>query len=114
MGAAPQRACRRRSGVGAFQEWRLRRFANIRRSGTTPRHARSADGVARRRDRQVRGFPTTHGRSVMKRLFATLAVLAASLAPGVASAHPLGNFTVNHYARLEPDGNQIRVFYVLD
>ena len=22
--------------------------------------------------------------------------------PGVANAHPLGNFTVNHYARIEP------------
>lgn len=29
-------------------------------------------------------------------------------------AHPLGNFTINHYARLEPDRAQLRVRYVLD
>jgi hypothetical protein len=41
----------------------------------------------------------------VKRLFAVLALLTAWAVPGVASAHPLGNFsnfTVNHYARLEP------------
>jgi ABC-type nickel/cobalt efflux system permease component RcnA len=50
----------------------------------------------------------------MKRLVAALAVLAASLVPGVASAHPLGNFTVNHYARVEPAGDRVRIVYVLD
>ena len=30
-----------------------------------------------------------------------LAVLAAWLVPSVASAHPLGNFTVNHYTRID-------------
>ena len=38
----------------------------------------------------------------MKRVFAALALVTAWMVPGVASAHPLGNFTVNHYARLEP------------
>jgi ABC-type nickel/cobalt efflux system permease component RcnA len=32
----------------------------------------------------------------------------------VVSAHPLGNFTINHYARLESTPDQIRVRYVLD
>jgi len=50
----------------------------------------------------------------MKRLLATVALLAAWLLPGVASAHPLGNFTVNHYARVEPAGDRVRVVYVLD
>ena len=31
-----------------------------------------------------------------------------------ALAHPLGNFTINHYSRVELVGNQPRVFYVLD
>src|SRR3979409_192840 len=48
------------------------------------------------------------------RLAATLAVLAAWLLPTIASAHPLGNFTVNHYARLEPAGDRVRIVYVLD
>ena len=34
-----------------------------------------------------------------------LATVAAAVVPGIASAHPLGNFTINHYAgiRVEPD-----------
>ena len=42
--------------------------------------------------------------------------LAASvlLAPGPASAHPLGNFTVNRYAGIEIAGDQVYVHYVLD
>jgi ABC-type nickel/cobalt efflux system permease component RcnA len=50
----------------------------------------------------------------MKRLLAAVALLAAWMLPSVASAHPLGNFTVNHYARLEPVGDLVRVVYVLD
>jgi nickel/cobalt exporter len=50
----------------------------------------------------------------VKRLLAALALLAAWLVPGVASAHPLGNFTVNHYARIEPAGDRVRIVYVLD
>src|SRR5438105_7514720 len=50
----------------------------------------------------------------MKRLLMTFAALAAFLVPGVASAHPLGNFTVNHYSRIEPAGDRVRVVYVLD
>jgi ABC-type nickel/cobalt efflux system permease component RcnA len=49
----------------------------------------------------------------VKRIVAALMVLAALL-PGVASAHPLGNFTVNHYTRIEPAGDRVRLVYVLD
>src|SRR2546430_13733322 len=31
-----------------------------------------------------------------------------------ASAHPLGNFTVNRYARVELSAGVVRVYYVLD
>ena len=31
-----------------------------------------------------------------------------------ALAHPLGNFTINHYSRVELVGNQARVLYILD
>jgi nickel/cobalt exporter len=37
-----------------------------------------------------------------------------SLAIGSASAHPLGNFTINHLARIEPSAHGFRVHYVLD
>ena len=34
--------------------------------------------------------------------------------PPVASAHPLGNFTINRYSRIEPGVDQIHLRYVLD
>jgi ABC-type nickel/cobalt efflux system permease component RcnA len=50
----------------------------------------------------------------VNRWFAAFGALLALLLPGVASAHPLGNFTVNHYARIEPRLDGLRIFYVLD
>jgi len=41
-------------------------------------------------------------------------VVGGGLLPQVALAHPLGNFTINHYSRLEPAGNVVQIFYVLD
>jgi hypothetical protein len=42
-----------------------------------------------------------------------LAALFVAFAPP-AGAHPLGNFTVNRYARVEVSGPVVRVYYVLD
>ena len=53
----------------------------------------------------------------MKRVFALGGVLSAAvalLAPGTASAHPLGNFTVNRYAGIELAGDSVYVHYALD
>ena len=53
----------------------------------------------------------------MKRLaFATAAaaVLAGLALPALASAHPLGNFTINRFSRIEVSGPRIYVLYVLD
>jgi nickel/cobalt exporter len=51
----------------------------------------------------------------VKRLAVAAAlVLAALFAPAAASAHPLGNFTVNHYAGLEVAGDTVYVRYALD
>jgi ABC-type nickel/cobalt efflux system permease component RcnA len=49
----------------------------------------------------------------------TATVLVAAIALGLAlsataSAHPLGNFTVNHYAGIELAGDRVYVRYVLD
>jgi nickel/cobalt transporter (NicO) family protein len=50
----------------------------------------------------------------MKRIV-VLAVAAASLAlPALAAAHPLGNFTVNRFGRIEVSGPRLYVRYVLD
>jgi nickel/cobalt exporter len=50
----------------------------------------------------------------MKRLAVILVVGAALLAPAAASAHPLGNFTINRFSRVEVSGHQLYVRYVLD
>jgi nickel/cobalt transporter (NicO) family protein len=50
----------------------------------------------------------------MRLILVACALLAAMLLPSVASAHPLGNFTVNHYSRIEPAGDRVRIVYVLD
>ena len=46
--------------------------------------------------------------------FAVIAILATLALPAVATAHPLGNFTINRYSRIEPSGERIYVLYVLD
>jgi nickel/cobalt transporter (NicO) family protein len=50
----------------------------------------------------------------MRRLLAAAAVLVALAAPAVASAHPLGNFTVNRYAEIRLSGEDVFVRYALD
>src|SRR5215218_2529601 len=48
-------------------------------------------------------------------LLACLAfAVCASLIPREAQAHPLGNFTINHYSRLEFAAEKARIDYVLD
>jgi len=50
----------------------------------------------------------------MKRLLVVLVAAAALVAPVAAQAHPLGNFTVNRFARVEVAGHRLYVRYVLD
>jgi ABC-type nickel/cobalt efflux system permease component RcnA len=50
----------------------------------------------------------------MKKLVVVLLALAALAAPAVAAAHPLGNFTVNRFSRVEVSGPRLYVRYVLD
>ena len=50
----------------------------------------------------------------VKRLFVALVGLAALVVPATASAHPLGNFTINHYAAIEIAGSRVYVKYALD
>ena len=49
---------------------------------------------------------------VLRATFAALALLL--LLPALASAHPLGNFTINHYARITLSQGSITVRWVLD
>jgi nickel/cobalt transporter (NicO) family protein len=50
----------------------------------------------------------------VKKLLVVLAAAAALFAPATASAHPLGNFTINRFARVEVAGHRLYVRYVLD
>ena len=53
----------------------------------------------------------------MRKLLVLLAVLGSGVAltvPTGASAHPLGNFTINRFSRLETSGPRLYVLYVLD
>ena len=49
----------------------------------------------------------------MKRLLVLVAARRARLRVA-AQAHPLGNFTINHYAGSRPSGDRLYVLYVLD
>jgi nickel/cobalt transporter (NicO) family protein len=50
----------------------------------------------------------------MRRLVLLLVVAAALAAPAAAAAHPLGNFTINRFSRVEVSGHRVYVRYVLD
>jgi ABC-type nickel/cobalt efflux system permease component RcnA len=50
----------------------------------------------------------------LKRLLFFVVVVAALAFPVAASAHPLGNFTVNRFSRVELAGPRVYVLYVLD
>jgi nickel/cobalt transporter (NicO) family protein len=50
----------------------------------------------------------------VRRLLVAAAAVAALVWPAVASAHPLGNFTVNRFSRIEVAGPRVYVRYVLD
>jgi len=53
-------------------------------------------------------------RCLRARLLVGLMALVVALLPAIALGHPLGNFTINRYSRLEPGGGVIKVFHVLD
>jgi ABC-type nickel/cobalt efflux system permease component RcnA len=50
----------------------------------------------------------------VKRLLVLVAACAALAAPAAATAHPLGNFTVNRFSAVELSGDRAYVKYVLD
>jgi len=47
-------------------------------------------------------------------LLAACLLIASGLFPEAARAHPLGNFTVNHFSRLKIDDNGVRITYIID
>ena len=62
-----------------------------------------------RRQRRIR--PLIHLRAALSILLAVGVVVGCSV---VAFAHPLGNFTINHFTRIEIGAEKIRLRYVID
>ncbi len=60
----------------------------------------------------VRWAPVVRRWAAMKKLL--LVALVALALPTGAAAHPLGNFTVNHYGELDLSGSSVYVRFVLD
>ena len=54
------------------------------------------------------------GRRARRHLAAGLGLVAALLVPAVVAAHPLGNFTINHYAGLRVEADRILLDVVID
>src|SRR5207245_7813660 len=50
----------------------------------------------------------------VRKLVIVLTLALALLAPVAAQAHPLGNFTINRFARVEVAGHRLYARYVLD
>jgi nickel/cobalt exporter len=50
----------------------------------------------------------------MRKLVLLAAAVCALAVTAAASAHPLGNFTINRFARVEVAGDRLYVRYVLD
>src|SRR5207249_8915496 len=71
------------------------------------------DGI---RDRNVTGVQTCALPICWVKQFLAIGVgiILAGALPTTALAHPLGNFTVNRYSRLEVSSQQIRIRYVVD
>src|SRR6266508_4939454 len=128
---------RRRPCLGARAQRPLCRSAAVLEARAPARDARCAQVLPPRNDRTLsrpwcggeelvpacaRAQPALLGAvgtggseiRVVKRFVILLVALAALAAPVAAAAHPLGNFTVNRFSRLEVSGPRVYVFYVLD
>ena len=70
-------------------------------------------GTARR---QGRADMRCHGSNSIVRTFfpVMLAFLLVFLTPWSADAHPLGNFSINHYSQLRVESDSIAVLYIID
>src|SRR5262249_40300809 len=134
---APVDRRRRRARLGAGEKRQVRRGAGVFASGASPRDARRAEVLPPRDDRAL-PRPSRRGANVvstrapaepgllaplgsdgeevraMKRLVLFLLLLGALAVPASAAAHPLGNFTVNRFSRIEVSGHRVYVLYVLD
>src|SRR5581483_1858926 len=136
---APVDRRRRRPRVGARTKRALRRGARILAAGAEARGPGRAQVLPPRDDRALprphAGKPgmagegagieppflgavvarRTEARRMTKLVLLLVAVTAGALALAAnALAHPVGNFTINRYSRIQPSGDRLYVLYVLD
>jgi nickel/cobalt transporter (NicO) family protein len=122
LGADPATYGRERTEPVVTGSWFAPPVARAAGDGRTS--ARSAGRGSARGDRRSGAFPATYGRRRTQPVITglrragvlVLAVGALLLAPTgpVAQAHPLGNFTVNHYDGLTLHPDRIDVLAILD
>ena len=84
----------------------------IERCLGTTRSARVVQQGARAQPPLLRPLGTGRAEARMKRVL-LIAIAALAFAPA-AAAHPLGNFTINHFSRVQVSGHRIYVRYVVD
>src|SRR4029450_3168054 len=66
------------------------------------------------RDRGGQDARRAGGRAMRRPVIFAGVVAGVLLAPTLAAAHPLGNFTINRYAAIELTPGQVRIDYVVD
>ncbi len=59
--------------------------------------------------------PANKSRAIVRASACTIFTLLLSfLVPGAGDAHPLGNFSINHYSNLRMEGDMIAILYIID
>ena len=114
---APRRSPTRSARCGSARRTRSSSSTAARSSAASamPRRARLVRARARAQPALLAAVGA--GREevrVVKRLLLLAVALLALAVTASASAHPLGNFTINRYSRIEPSGDRLYVLYVLD
>jgi nickel/cobalt exporter len=77
---------------------------------TTP----DPDRMSRPAARRERSRGGARRRAQVAGLLAAVAMTIAALAPAAAAAHPLGNFTINHFAAIRVTPERISLDVVID
>src|ERR687888_355533 len=122
LGRRPRRAHRRGGSAAPGRRRHGRSGRRARRTRPRPNGRRAPRGLRPRGGRDLAASVSGSGSGgaevrVVRRatiILAGLAALVALALPTAASAHPLGNFTINRFSRLETSGPRLYVLYVLD
>src|SRR5215467_13075013 len=59
-------------------------------------------------------MPRIEGQKLLSRMFAVLSLCLFTLVPSRILAHPMGNFTINHYSGIRVERGWIEIRYFID